>query len=298
MTDLPAATRALLLVATLDDGGASAEILAATGPILGDAELAEAALQPAIDAGLIAVAGMDVRFHHLLIRSAIYQSASAAQRRVAHAALADVLEHQLDRRAWHRATAALGVDGAAAAELEAAADRARRRGGVAVALAALQRAAQLSTTPAERGPRLLRAAELAVELGQPDVVLRLLRELVPMAHNPVDQGRLVWIREAGNPVPPVDGARIVALVEAADPIQAHGDTAVAMRLLQLAAARAWWASLDRQVRARIARPPSGRAPTQMPPGCSRSSPSPLRSSEVPRRLSAPIAIRPGASSTL
>src|SRR5262245_21791406 len=81
-----------------------------------------------------------------------------------------------DRRAWHRAAAGVGPDGEVAADLEAAAARARQRGGIEVAVAALERAAELSGDSARRGRRLLSAAELAFELGRPQIVLRLLRE--------------------------------------------------------------------------------------------------------------------------
>jgi hypothetical protein len=66
---------------------------------------------------------------------------------------------------WHRAAAADGADEDVAAALEDAAERSRHRGG---AIAALERAATLSATPARRADRLLRAAELAVDSGHRD----------------------------------------------------------------------------------------------------------------------------------
>ncbi len=81
------------------------------------------------EAGVIARL-VTVRFRHPLIRSAIYQAASIAERHAAHAALAEVLADDPDRRVWHRAAAAVGRDPAVGAELEETARRARSRGGL------------------------------------------------------------------------------------------------------------------------------------------------------------------------
>src|SRR5258705_11565291 len=71
------------------------------------------------EAGLIQF-GTRVRFRHPLVRSATARSASPHDLREVHRALADVSdpEHDLDRRAWHLAQAAVGPDEDVADELE------------------------------------------------------------------------------------------------------------------------------------------------------------------------------------
>ena len=132
-SELPAATRTVLLAAAADDGGGLPEVLAAASALTGTAVTADALL-PAIAAGLAEIDETGLRFRHSLIRSAIYQTAGLSQRRAAHAALAGLLDHHPDRRAWHRAAAVLDPDEQVAADLEAAAIRAERRGAVVMAV--------------------------------------------------------------------------------------------------------------------------------------------------------------------
>src|SRR5262249_61561963 len=117
-----------------------------------------------------------VRFRHPLVRSAVYRTASRADREKVHLALADVPDPDVDpdRRAWHRAQATLGPDEDIAAELERSASRAQARGGLAAAAAFLERAVGLTLDPTLRTQRALVAARAKFDAAAPDAASELL----------------------------------------------------------------------------------------------------------------------------
>jgi len=148
VADLPAETRLLLLVAAHSDDERLSDIVDAASVMAGTT-LGLELLEPAAEAAIVDLDLNRVHFRHPLIRSAVRQSASLLERRRAHEALAQVLRAEPDRRVWHRAALISGTHEEMANELEEAAGRARRRGALAVAVTALQRAAVLSPP----GPR-------------------------------------------------------------------------------------------------------------------------------------------------
>jgi DNA-binding CsgD family transcriptional regulator len=168
---LPEETQRLLLLAAAEPTG-DPMLLWQAAAVLG---LPIEAAAPAEAADLIAV-GTRVTFRHPLLRSAIYAAASGDKRRDAHRALAEATDPELDpdRRAWHRAHAALAPDEDVALELELSADRAQARGGVAAAAAFLERAVALTVDPARRAERALAAAQASLEAGAFDAALRVL----------------------------------------------------------------------------------------------------------------------------
>jgi DNA-binding CsgD family transcriptional regulator len=236
--DLSADTRTALLVAALDDGPRLSEVLDAAALVVG-AEVTVGMLDPAVSARLIEINDTEFRFRHPLMRAAIRQKASLSQRQVVHAALADVLQGQPERAVWHRAASIVGPDEAVARELEVAARNAQRRGGTAVAVSALQRAADLSDGP-HRAGRLLHAAELGFQIGQQDLVRGLLAEAETLGLAPREQARLTWIRESFSDGIPGDATQARSLAAAAGLAGAEGDTDLALNLLYGAALRCWW----------------------------------------------------------
>jgi DNA-binding CsgD family transcriptional regulator len=188
---LPAQARRLLLLAAADPTGDPVLVWRAAGR-LGIDTLAAG---PAAEAGL-AEFGARVQFRHPLVRSAVYQSASAQERQEVHQALADATDRQTDpdRRAWHRARAADRSDEEVAAELEDSAGRAQARGGLAAAAAFGERAALLTPDPARRADRTLVAAQASLRAGAFGKAL----ELLAMAEaGPLDElqgARADWLR--------------------------------------------------------------------------------------------------------
>ncbi|WP_105975612.1 helix-turn-helix transcriptional regulator [Streptomyces geranii] len=179
LPELPPPTRWLLLLAAAAETAELPVILAAAGHTAAPADW-----RPAERAGLVRIDDGTLRFRHPLIRSAVYQSASYAERHAAHTGLADALTGDPDRRAWHRAAAVLGVDEEAAQGLEDSAGRAQRRGGYAGAAAALERAARLSPDPDVRAGRLVRAATMAMHAGHPRWVGELAGHALTLTENP------------------------------------------------------------------------------------------------------------------
>ena len=236
---LPTHTQSALLLAALDKEPKVSDVLGAARLQEG-AEVTVDVLQPALDSGLISIAGPSVRFRHPLIRSALDQAATPGQRRSAHQALAAVIADP-DRRAWHRAKSVVGEDEGAAADLVSTAARALDRGATATALGALELAASLTPDSTVRARRLLAAAELAFQLGQPAAVGRLLDAAVKLELTPRDVARVTWLREIFHDGAPGDANAVAKLVTVAGDALVQGDPNLALNLLQGAALRCWWA---------------------------------------------------------
>ena len=187
VSDLPDATRLVLLVAALSDGDAISEILEAAAVVAGTPLDLDAA-EPAVEAALIDLDVNSIRFRHPLMRSAVRQSAGVQQRRRVHEALAATLDADPDRRVWHRAALISGTHEELARELEAAGSALAAEAPSTSPSTALQRAVQLSA-PEPPARRMFATAELAYERGRPDIALPLLRELERLDLEPLRASR-------------------------------------------------------------------------------------------------------------
>jgi DNA-binding CsgD family transcriptional regulator len=174
-------TRRLLLIAAVEPLGDPSLVWRAAEP----QGIGPDASSAASEAGLCEF-GARIRFRHPLVRAAVYRAASPDERRQAHAAIADATDATADpdRRAWHRARAAVGPDDAVADELERSAVRARARGGQAAAAAFLERAVELTRDPARRAERALTAAEAKHLAGSEEDAMRL---AMVAADGPLDE---------------------------------------------------------------------------------------------------------------
>jgi len=246
VSDLPEATRLVLLVAALNDDDAASEILQAAAVVAGTPLDLDAA-EPAVEAALIDLDVNSIRFRHPLARSAIRQSAGVQQRRRVHEALAATLEADPDRRVWHRAALMSGTHEELARELEEAGDRARRRGAIDVAVTALQRAADLSA-PSQRVRRMFATAALAYDRGRPDITSAMLREIERLDLDPCDVARARYLTELVDARALADPARVADLIAIAERAGVEGDRELYHDLLWIVAARTWWASPGPQTR--------------------------------------------------
>ncbi|MGN6867149.1 MAG: ATP-binding protein [Solirubrobacteraceae bacterium] len=259
---LPERTFEILVLAAAYDHGDLAVLVGAADSLgLGVSDLA-----PAEERELINVRSGGFEFRHPLARSAIYGGASAAQRRSAHRALADVLpDSEADRRAWHLALAVVGPDDTASRALEGAAQRARNRSAYDVASRAYERAALLALDGHSRG----RLAYAAAEAGWLGGLAQRAQAMLDLAsHNTVDEQVSTEVEHLRGHIAlrrgPLEQAREVLLV-AAERAAAHAPEEAVVMLAE-AAEGAFYAgdaagmlACGEQASALATRAPGGRA---------------------------------------
>lgn len=234
-------TRALLLAVAVDPDATLDEALAAAGA---DVTLADAG--EAIDAGTVEPHARGLRFTSSLTASALISAAGPAQVQAVHAAFAARLDDPL-RRALHAAAGAVEPDDALAAAVAGAATALRRSGAPAEAAAAYEVAARMSESGPDKVRRLLSASLVALDLGLPPVVRRLLDETERLGPPPRLAPVLEWQRRllAGDwPVP--DDAESARLIDA---LVAGPDADAALTALMPLAMGCWWADPSPRIRA-------------------------------------------------
>jgi DNA-binding CsgD family transcriptional regulator/tetratricopeptide (TPR) repeat protein len=187
---LPPQTRHLLLLAAASDSGEPGTWTELAG--LGD--VPQTATRAGVDAGLIGDVDAIV-FRHPLVRSAVYNASSDAERAEVHRRLACATTDTL-ARASHLAAATHEPDESLAEELEAAASAATRRGAFASAAAVFARAAELSTDTGGRIRRLIAAAQAYLDAGESDTASRLAEHALVGATTGSERAALAGVKGA------------------------------------------------------------------------------------------------------
>jgi DNA-binding CsgD family transcriptional regulator len=189
---LPETARAALLIAAADDSGELGVVLRAASALGLSAEPLDAAER----ARLISTDRGRVTFRHPMIRSTVYEVATASARRRAHEALASSLGGEVhpDRYAWQLARSAVGRDEAIASALEASAQRSARRAAHSSAATALVRAAELTADEARSVTRFAAAADEAWAAGEPERALDSIRAALDLANDRAVSASLLRLR--------------------------------------------------------------------------------------------------------
>ncbi|MGP4052009.1 ATP-binding protein [Streptomyces sp. 2A115] len=211
-----------------------------------------AALQEAVDAGLVALVGRTPEFRHPLMRSAIYTRAAVVDRLATHRALAVVMDDTPDRQLAHQAAATIGPDEELAARLERFADASQARGKVAAAVPALRQAAELVHNARRRTGILVRAVELSSEINDRIHTQMLLDHADMSELGPLERARLMVVSDKDAFEPDEPNRRIQDMVTTAAGAFDAGGADVAENLLWRAAARCFFQDGDAQVRAEAA----------------------------------------------
>ena len=263
---LPERTRRMLVLTAASDDGDLATLSKAAGSL----GLEPDDLSAAERVGLVVIGTTSVRFRHPLVRSTIYSDAQPDWRRDAHRALAASLsERDLDRQAWHLASATIGTDERASAALEQAAGRARTRGAYTEAAAAFERAARLASDDSRTAELLFQAADSSWLGGLTERSSTIAEEIVTKDPDPGVAARVGHLRGqlAVRKGPVMAGYTI--LVGAAEEAATQGEPELAVAMLAEAANACFYAgdtaALSRDSRpsqAAIARP---RQPTKQLP---------------------------------
>ena len=129
-------------------------------------ELHGDAVTSAEEAGVLVVDRTGPHFCDPLFRSALYHSATLAERFAAHERLAELLSGRPDRHAWHASATLIGPRDDAADVLENTVEISLSLDGPIAAAKALERAAELTSDLGKKSRRLVDAASMALSAGE------------------------------------------------------------------------------------------------------------------------------------
>jgi DNA-binding CsgD family transcriptional regulator len=245
LCELDLDARTIALLAAIDD--ARITEVAEAAAITLQREPRDGAWASLTDANFGRVSGETFVFRHPLVASAVQQEASPERLRAAHTALAELLAEQPDRAIWHRAAATTAPDDDLARALEAAGERATRRGARDIGVSALEQAAGFSVDRGDRARRLMKAATGAFELGRWEQSLRLVQTVDPDELSTFDRlGRTHFLEILSGGW---SGAETVcAYVSMADGLRDTAQLRVALEGIQSMATRFFFSQVDEATR--------------------------------------------------
>ena len=215
--------RAVLLAAALAPGTNSDEIVRVPRASAAGTSPSHAALDVAVDAGLLIDDDAHVAFRHPLARAAVIATSTRSERRTMHDSLAAIIKEP-ERNLWHRAQAAVGTDDDLAGELD---DLAGRRPGPQV-IDILVRAAGLTGDTDLRARRLIRAGELAIDLADRDHASSSSPPRRALEPTGADRRRLRALRIASDDTVPQDTRPSLELISLSQEALADGDVDAAV----------------------------------------------------------------------
>jgi DNA-binding CsgD family transcriptional regulator/tetratricopeptide (TPR) repeat protein len=247
LSELTRLSRDVVLISAVASQDSLPEILAAAACMSGQ-NVPPAVLETAQQLGLLSIDERRVHFTHPLVKAAVVQSESISRRQHAHRALGSVITLNSRRRAWHRAMSTACYDDSIADELEGTVAHSLRHGGVADAIAALKRAAQLSSRPADRARRLLQAAGHTAQLGEPAEAHHLLRHVSSTELSAWDRLRRQLLEEELDGMAGFSSGAVLQLCDAANRAAAAGRPDLALDLVIAAGRRRGEAPIDREAR--------------------------------------------------
>ncbi|MCC4909438.1 helix-turn-helix transcriptional regulator [Microbacterium sp. cx-59] len=189
--ELPASAVAFALLAATDTTGAADVVRQAAD----ERRLPPDASTPLENAKLLEV-GVRMRFRHQLIRSAVYNGASSADRRKAHIALEGASHAQgfVTAAAMHASAVAVAPDIPLAARLAALADAAGGRGALLAQAGLLARSAELTPVGVSHDEHQIAAVEAALGAGAALLAREMLDALDFEALTPEHRGRALSAR--------------------------------------------------------------------------------------------------------
>ncbi|SMG18731.1 ATP-binding protein [Agreia pratensis] len=237
LLDLSSIERSVVLVAAVTAEHRQSEILAATSRLVGE-DVDAQTIDSLILLDLLHRSRGEVTFRHPLVRSAVVQTATPAERARAHRAVASLLPVGTDRQLWHLAVVADLPDEKLADALEQSAARVHEAGDAVTAMTAFRRAAELSPHLEDRARRNYRSAAIAIRLQQLTEAQQLIDEIGHQTTDPGLLARVAWLRQS-IPGSELQTGQFDATIRIADELHRAGRTEHAVTVLMTVGRQIW-----------------------------------------------------------